>query len=173
MVYGGSQARDRIRAVAADYTTATAMPDLSHVCTLHHNSCQQRILNPLSEARDQTCVLRDTSQICFHKAMVGTPIQLSFDGHLVSFHMLITINSFAMNTEIYYLFELDFLFLSILIYPGVGLLDHIVVLFFYYFIIFFQGTSIVFFIVATPIYIPTKNIGIFPLLHTFSCIYYL
>ena len=34
------------------YTTARAMPDLSHVCDLHHGSLQHRILNPLSEARD-------------------------------------------------------------------------------------------------------------------------
>ena len=28
---------------------------------LHRSSCQHQILNPLSEARDQTCVLKDTS----------------------------------------------------------------------------------------------------------------
>ena len=33
------------------FTTATAMPDLSCVCDLHHNSRQSRILNSLSEAR--------------------------------------------------------------------------------------------------------------------------
>ena len=48
------------------YTTATATPDPSCVCNLHHSSWQHWILNPLSEARDQTCVLMDTSQICFH-----------------------------------------------------------------------------------------------------------
>ena len=36
------------------YTTATAMPDLSHVCNLHHNSQQCWILIPPSEARDPT-----------------------------------------------------------------------------------------------------------------------
>ena len=30
--------------------TATAMPDLSRVCELHHSSQQRWILNPLSEA---------------------------------------------------------------------------------------------------------------------------
>ena len=44
--------------------TATATPDLSHICNLHHSSQQRRILNPLSEARDRTCILMDTSQIC-------------------------------------------------------------------------------------------------------------
>ena len=38
------------------YTTATAMRDLSRVCDLHHSSWQRCILNPLSEARDQTLV---------------------------------------------------------------------------------------------------------------------
>ena len=45
-------------------TTATAKSDLSSVYDLHHSS-QQRILNPLSKAGDQTCVLVDTSQIRF------------------------------------------------------------------------------------------------------------
>ena len=31
------------------YATATAMPDLSRVCDLHHRSQQYRILNPLSK----------------------------------------------------------------------------------------------------------------------------
>ena len=43
--------------------TATAMPDLSHVWDLHRSSRQHRILNPLSEARDQTRNLMVPSQI--------------------------------------------------------------------------------------------------------------
>ena len=39
------------------YTTATATPNPSHVCSTHHSSQQCRILNPLSEARDWTHVL--------------------------------------------------------------------------------------------------------------------
>ena len=46
------------------YTIAIAMPDLSLVCNLHHSSWQHQILNPLSEAGDQTCILMDASQIC-------------------------------------------------------------------------------------------------------------
>ena len=46
------------------YTTATATQDLSHICNLHHSSQQCQILNPLSEARDQTRILMDPSQIC-------------------------------------------------------------------------------------------------------------
>ena len=54
------------------YTTATAMPDLSHVCDLHHKSQQPRILNPLSKARDGTHNLMVPSQIRFHCATTGT-----------------------------------------------------------------------------------------------------
>ena len=43
------------------YTTATW--DLNRVCDLHHSSWQWRIINPLSEARDQTRVLVDTSWV--------------------------------------------------------------------------------------------------------------
>ena len=39
------------------YTTATVSWDPSHICNLHHSSWQRRILNPLSKARGQTCVL--------------------------------------------------------------------------------------------------------------------
>ena len=46
------------------YTTATAMPDPSRVCDLHHSSQQCQVLNPLSEARDGTCVLMDDSRVC-------------------------------------------------------------------------------------------------------------
>ena len=42
------------------YITVTAMPELSCICDLH-NSSQQRWI--LRGARDQTCVLMDTSEI--------------------------------------------------------------------------------------------------------------
>lgn len=38
---------------------ATATPDLSNVCDLHHSSQPRRVPNPLGEARDQTCILMD------------------------------------------------------------------------------------------------------------------
>ena len=46
-------------------TTYTEMQDLSHISDLHHSSKQCQILNPLSEARDQSCILMDASLICF------------------------------------------------------------------------------------------------------------
>ena len=42
------------------HATATATQDLSCVCELYHSSQQCQILNPLSEARDQTHILMDT-----------------------------------------------------------------------------------------------------------------
>ena len=48
--------------------TAPATQDLSRVCDLHHSSGQCQIINPLSRAKDQTCILMDTSQFCFHGA---------------------------------------------------------------------------------------------------------
>ena len=45
------------------YTTAIVTPDQSYVCDLLHSSRQWQILNPLSEARDRTRILMDTSQV--------------------------------------------------------------------------------------------------------------
>ena len=45
------------------YTTATATSDPTNVCDLHHSSWQHWILNPLSEAKDRTCILTDSSQV--------------------------------------------------------------------------------------------------------------
>ena len=45
------------------HVTATATPDLSCLCDLHHSSRQCWILNPLSEARDRTRILMVTSQV--------------------------------------------------------------------------------------------------------------
>ena len=48
------------------YVTVTAMLDLSCIWDLHHSSAQRQILNPLSEARDQTRIPMDTSWVCYH-----------------------------------------------------------------------------------------------------------
>ena len=57
-------------------TTATAMPGPSCICNPHHSSQQHWVLNPVSEARDQTRNLMVTSRIRFCCAMMGTPITL-------------------------------------------------------------------------------------------------
>ena len=54
---------------------ATATPDTSHVCDLHHSSQQRWILNPLSKARDGTRILMTTSRVCNSWATVGTLMQ--------------------------------------------------------------------------------------------------
>ena len=48
------------------YATAKATLDLNHICDLHHSSQQCQIFNPLSEARDETHILMDTSQVHYH-----------------------------------------------------------------------------------------------------------
>ena len=47
------------------YTIAIAMWDPSHICDLHQSSWQCERLNPMSEARDWTHILIDTSWVCF------------------------------------------------------------------------------------------------------------
>ena len=48
------------------YIAATAMPDPSGIWDLYCSPWQRRILNPLGKARDQTHVLMDISQVCYH-----------------------------------------------------------------------------------------------------------
>ena len=59
---------------ATAYTTAIAMQDPSRVCNLHYSSRQCRMLNPLSEARDQTHNLMVPSLIPFPCTTMGTPM---------------------------------------------------------------------------------------------------
>ena len=59
VAYGGSQDRRWIGAAAAGHITATA----------------SWIFNPLSEARDWTCVLMDTCWVCYCWATTGAPEQ--------------------------------------------------------------------------------------------------
>ena len=64
------------------WTTATATLDPSHVCNLHHSSWQHQITDPLSEARDWTCILTVTSRVCFYCTTIGTPT-FEFWGYIV------------------------------------------------------------------------------------------
>ena len=63
MVYGNSQVELELQLLAYTTATATTMPDLSCICDLHCSSGQCWILNALSEARDQTCILMVTSRV--------------------------------------------------------------------------------------------------------------
>ena len=72
--YGSSQARGQIRAVAAGllHSHGNARSDLCH-SSQHHWIW---IRNPLSKARDQTCVLMDTGGVRFHCTTMGIPISI-------------------------------------------------------------------------------------------------
>ena len=74
MAHGGSQARGPIGAIAASLHHSRNTTNPSHVCNLHHSAQQCRILNPLSEARDQTHNLVVPSLIHFRCATAGTPV---------------------------------------------------------------------------------------------------
>ena len=65
--------KSEIQLLAYTTATATAMRDPSRVCDLHHSSRQCQMADPLSEARDQTRFLMDTSQIHFRCATTGMP----------------------------------------------------------------------------------------------------
>ena len=62
--YGGSQARGLIGAVAASlYQSHSNAGSELHLRPTPQLTAIQ-ILNPLSEARNQTCILMDASQVC-------------------------------------------------------------------------------------------------------------
>ena len=54
------------------YTTATVTWDPSRACDLYHSSQQCQIPNPLSEAKDGSHILVDSSWIHFHCITMGT-----------------------------------------------------------------------------------------------------
>jgi len=60
--YGSSWDRGWIGALAEAYTTTTTTRDLSRICNLCFSLWQCHIPNALSEARDWTCILMNTSQ---------------------------------------------------------------------------------------------------------------
>jgi len=60
--HGSSRARGWIRASAASHSHSQIRHP-SQICDLYHSSLQCQILNPLSEARDRTRILMDTSHV--------------------------------------------------------------------------------------------------------------
>jgi len=90
-------------------------------------------------------------------------IHSSVDQHLGCFHVLMTVNSAAVNIGIH----VSSLFMAFSEYtPIVQLLGHMAGLF-----LIFEGISILFSIMAVSVYIPTSSVGLFPFLHLLSSIY--
>ena len=56
------------------FATPTATGDPSLVFDLRHSSWQPWIFNPLSKARDQTCILMDTRQVLNPLSHNETPL---------------------------------------------------------------------------------------------------
>ena len=68
------------------YTTATATPDPHSICDLHHSSNQHQILNPLSEARDRTPSIMNTSQVLNLLSHNGNSLDLTHSCTPSSWH---------------------------------------------------------------------------------------
>ena len=83
------------------YTTATATLDLSCVCELNHRPWQHWILNTLNKARDFTRILKDTSQIHFCCATMGTFSPIEFLIYYFScFYYFIFFLLYSMGTKL-------------------------------------------------------------------------
>ena len=87
------------------------------------------------------------------------------DGHLVCFHVLFITNRATMNIGMHISFSVIVLSGYL---PGVDLLDYMATL-----ILVFLETSVLFSIVAAPIYIPNKSVRGFLFLCTFFSVCHL
>ena len=91
------------------------------------------------------------------------------DGHLDCFHVLAIMKSAAMNIEGTCIFlNYNFIFSGYI--PESGIAESCDSSIFSF---FFKGASILFSILAAPIYISTNSVGGFPFLYTLSSICYL
>ena len=89
-------------------------------------------------------------------------IHLSVDRH---YHILAIADNAAVNIVVHVSFQISvFIFFGYIPRSGIG--DHIIVL-----CLVFWGTSILFSIVAVPIYIPTNSVAVFHFPHTLSSIF--
>ena len=93
--------------------------------------------------------------------------QSSVDGHLGCFYSLSIVNNTSVDTGVHISY-ISGVFFPLDKYPEVELLDHIIVLF-----LIFWGTSILFSIVAMPIYISTNSERGFPFIHILANTCYL
>ena len=76
--HGGSQARGPMGAVAASLRTPQPQQHQIRAKPATYTTAHSRILNPLSESKDQTCSLMDTGQVRFCCATMGMSLLPSF-----------------------------------------------------------------------------------------------
>ena len=75
--YGGYQASRRIGDIAASlHHSHSNVGSEPRLWPTPHRSWKCWILNPVSKARDQTCINMDAGQIRFHWAATGSPVCL-------------------------------------------------------------------------------------------------
>ena len=93
--------------------------------------------------------LRNNLIVYIHHILIHS----SLHGHWCCFHVLTIVNNASLNTGVHVPFWICALVFLGGIYPGVELLGHVIVLF-----LVFWETSILFTIVAAPIYIATNSV---------------
>ena len=95
------------------YTTATAIPDPTHICDLHHSLQQCQILKSQSKARDQTCILVGTSQDINPLSHHGNSciVDLFVNDRLGFLNVYYIYNFCQCNYDKYLVIELSFHFL--------------------------------------------------------------